>query len=148
LTELSDLWAKYTAIEQTGNTTTKKAKDIEARIHELQKNMGTSRYDFDKRRERLERDAVSSVSGPPDMESKVEEENVPQARYTFEQAREQMSDNDFNILEECAQQYEIKSVLLAHILNGLNPDNQTNHARRGQGINWAITEFYRRKDNK
>ena len=79
LSELSDLWAEYSDLEHTGDTTKPRGKAIEQRIHELQKAMGTSIYDFDKRRQRNETNAQPSVSGPPDMNSPSpsDEKKVP-----------------------------------------------------------------------
>lgn len=148
MSELSDLWAEYYAIEQSGSTISKRAKEIEAKIHALQKSMSAGRYDFNKRRERIEAEKVSTVSGPPDANEKPEKEEAPQGHFTFAEARKLIDDNDFNLLEDCAKNYEIKAILLADILMKMNPENRTNFARRGQGINWALTEFYRNKDKK
>ena len=145
MSELSDLWDQYKEIEKSGDTTGTLAKKIEKRIHEIQKGMSTSRYDFDKRRERHAVMATPSISGPPKPDSKVEEEPTSQHKLSYEEARAKMSDNDFELLEGYAEQYEIRAVVLAEILNKLNPENRVNPARRGQGINWALTQFFKEK---
>ena len=48
MTELRDLWDEYGKIVQNG-VRTERALKIEEEIHALQKKIGTSRYDFDKR---------------------------------------------------------------------------------------------------
>lgn len=148
MSELSDLWAELKGIELSTKKETPRLKAIQKRIHEIQKGMGSSPYDFDKRRSRNEAMSVESVVGPPDLDSPApsSEEQVPQANFTYDQARKLISDNDFALLEDCAKDYEIKAVVIGRILEGMNPTNITNHARRGQGINWTLTKFWKDKE--
>ena len=138
MTELRDLWDEYGKIVQSG-VRTEKALKIEEAIHALQKKIGTSRYDFDKRWERN-----SEMAKPTLTIGSMEEEekpSVPSTNFTFEQAKARIGENDFALLEDCAIRAEAEMVVLARILDSLNIDNQRNVARRGQAINIAIRKF-------
>ena len=138
MTELRDLWDEYGKIVQGGARTTRALK-IEEEIHALQKKIGTSRYDFDKRWERN-----SEMAKPTLTIGSMEEEekpSVPSTNFTFEQAKARIGENDFALLEDCAMRAEAEMVVLARILDSLNIDNQRNVARRGQAINIAVRKF-------
>jgi len=138
MTELRELWDEYGLIVQGGTRTTR-ALRIEEEIHALQKKIGTSRYDFDKRWERN-----SEMAKPTLTIGSMEEEekpSVPSTNFTFEQAKARIGENDFALLEDCAMRAEAEMVVLARILDSLNIDNQRNVARRGQAINIAIRKF-------
>lgn len=149
MTELRDLWEEYKRIELSGAGRNKRAKEIEARIHEIQKGMGTSLYDFDKREEKqnlmgkptIEVPSVVSLPDKPNVE-----ERAPQANFTLEQAKKIVGDNDYRILEECNRVVEAQIVCVEHISMGRNPDNKKNPARRGQSINQTIFLFNKRKE--
>ena len=138
MTELRDLWDEYGIIVQGGERTARALK-VEEEIHALQKKIGTSRYDFDKRWERN-----SEMAKPTLTIGSMEEEekpSVPSTNFTFEQAKARIGENDFALLEDCAMRAEAEMVVLARILDSLNIDNQRNVARRGQAINIAIRKF-------
>ena len=138
MTELRDLWDEYGKIVQNG-VRTDRALKIEEAIHALQKKIGTSRYDFDKRWERnAEMSKPTITIGSMDEEEKP---SVPSTNFTFEQAKSRIGENDFALLEDCAIRAEAEMVVLARILDSLNIDNQRNVARRGQAINIAIRKF-------
>ena len=138
MTELRDLWDEYGKIVQSG-VRTEKALKIEEAIHALQKKIGTSRYDFDKRWERNVEMAKPTITiGSMDEEEKP---SVPSTNFTFDQAKARVGENDFALLEDCAIRAEAEMVVLARILDSLNIDNQRNVARRGQAINIAIRKF-------
>ena len=84
MSELSDLWAELKGIELETKKETPRLKKIQTRIHEIQKGMGSSPYDFDKRRTRNETMSVESISGPPDLDSDAptSEEPAKQANFT------------------------------------------------------------------
>jgi hypothetical protein len=138
MTELRDLWDEYGKIIQGGKRTTRALK-IEEEIHILQKNIGTSRYDFDKRWEKNAEMGTSTLS----IASMDDEEKptVPSTNFTFEQAKSRIGENDFALLEDCAMRAEAEMVVLARIFDSLNIDNQRNVARRGQAINIAVRKF-------
>jgi hypothetical protein len=138
MTELRDLWDEYSKIVQ-GGVRNDRALDVESRIHEIQKKLGTSRYDFDKRWERNAEMGKSTINTPP-MEPEPEK-TVPTSNFTFEQAKARIGENDFAILEDCAMRAEAEIVCLARILDTLNIENQRNVARRGQAINIAVRKF-------
>ena len=138
MTELRDLWDEYGKIVQSG-VRTDKALKIEEAIHELQKKIGTSRYDFDKRWERNSEMAKPTLSIA--SMDKEESPSVPSTNFTFEQAKARIGENDFALLEDCAMRAEAEMVVLARILDSLNIDNQRNVARRGQAINIAVRKF-------
>jgi len=138
MTELRDLWDEYGKIVQSG-VRTDRALKIEEEIHALQKKIGTSRYDFDKRWERNVEMAKPTITiGSMDEEEKP---SVPSTNFTFDQAKTRVGENDFALLEDCAIRAEAEMVVLARILDSLNIDNQRNVARRGQAINIAIRKF-------
>tara|TARA_R110000824_G_scaffold123929_1_gene282109 strand:+ start:21 stop:458 length:438 start_codon:yes stop_codon:yes gene_type:complete len=138
MTELRDLWDEYSKIVQ-GGVRNDRALSVESKIHEIQKKLGTSRYDFDKRWEKNAEMAKPTINTPP-MESKIEK-SVPTSNFTFEQAKARIGENDFALLEDCAMRAEAEMVVLARILETLNVDNQRNVARRGQAINIAVRKF-------
>jgi len=138
MTELRDLWDEYAKIVQ-GGARNERALDIEAKIHDIQKKLGTSRYDFDKRWERNAEMGKPTINTPP-MEPEPEK-IVPTSNFTFEQAKARIGENDFAILEDCAMRAEAEIVCLARILDTLNIENQRNVARRGQAINIAVRKF-------
>ena len=138
MTELRELWDEYGKIVQSG-VRTDRALKIEEEIHALQKKIGTSRYDFDKRWERNVEMAKPTITiGSMDEEEKP---SVPSTNFTFDQAKARVGENDFALLEDCAMRAEAEMVVLARILDSLNIDNQRNVARRGQAINIAIRKF-------
>ena len=138
MTELRDLWDEYGKIVQSGERTSRALK-IEEEIHALQKKIGTSRYDFDKRWERNAEMSKSTITiGSMEEEEKP---SVPSTNFTFDQAKARVGENDFALLEDCAIRAEAEMVVLARILDSLNIDNQRNVARRGQAINIAIRKF-------
>ena len=148
MTVLRDLWEKYKNLELTNTTRTAKVLEVESLIHAEQKRMGVGAYDFEARWERRAEMAKSTVEGPPDPESKSPDEfTVPQSRFTLEEAKEIIGENEYAMLEDCAKVSEARMVCLASILDKLNPDNK-NVARRGQGINMSIAEFHKRKEKK
>jgi hypothetical protein len=138
MTELRDLWDEYSKIVQ-GGVRNDRALSVESKIHEIQKKLGTSRYDFDKRWEKNAEMAKPTINTPP-MEPEIEK-SVPTSNFTFEQAKARIGENDFALLEDCAMRAEAEMVVLARILETLNVDNQRNVARRGQAINIAVRKF-------
>ena len=138
MTELRDLWDEYSKIVQ-GGVRNDRALSVESKIHEIQKKLGTSRYDFDKRWEKNAEMAKPTINTPP-MEPEIEK-SVPTSNFTFEQAKARIGENDFALLEDCAMRAEAQMVVLARILETLNVDNQRNVARRGQAINIAVRKF-------
>lgn len=138
MTELRDLWDEYSKIVQ-GGVRNDRALSVESKIHEIQKKLGTSRYDFDKRWEKNTEMAKPTINTPP-MEPEIEK-SVPTSNFTFEQAKARIGENDFALLEDCAMRAEAEMVVLARILETLNVDNQRNVARRGQAINIAVRKF-------
>jgi len=138
MSELKELWDEYTKIVQ-GGVRNDRAREIESRIHEVQKKLGTSRYDFDRRWERNAEMAKPTVNTPPmEPEPTV---SVPTSNFTFEQAKARVGENDFALLEDCAMRAEAEIVVLSRILDSINIENQRNVARRGQAINIAIRKF-------
>jgi len=149
MTVLRDLWEKYKKLELINATRTAKVLEAEALIHEEQKRMGVSAYDFEARLERRDKMAKSTVEGPPAMDSTSPSDFVvPQSRFTLEQAKEIIGENEFSLLEDCAKLSEARMICLASILDKLNPTENKNVARRGQGINMTITEYHKRKEKK
>ena len=147
MTVLRDLWESYKKLELTNTTRTAKVLEIEASIHTEQKRMGVSAYDFEVRWERRAEMAKPSVEGPPPMDSTPPSDFVvPQNRFTLEEAKEIVGENEYSILEDCAKLSEARMICLAAILDKLNPTENKNVARRGQGINMTITEFHKRKE--
>ena len=138
MTELRDLWDEYGKIVQSG-VRTDRALKIEEAIHTLQKKIGTSRYDFDKRWERNTEMSESTLK--INTMDREESPSVPSTNFTFEQAKARIGENDFALLEDCAMRAEAEMVVLARILDSLNIDNQRNVARRGQAINIAVRKF-------
>ena len=139
MTELRDLWDEYGIIVQGGERNSRALK-VEEEIHALQKKIGTSRYDFDKRWERNAEMSKSTLLIAP-TDGVEETPSVPSTNFTFEQAKERIGENDFALLEDCAMRAEAEMVVLARILDSLNIDNQRNVARRGQAINIAVRKF-------
>ena len=99
MTELRDLWDEYGKIVQSG-VRTEKALKIEEAIHALQKKIGTSRYDFDKRWERNSEMSESTLT--INTMDREESQSVPSTNFTFEQAKARIGENDFALLEDCA----------------------------------------------
>lgn len=143
MSNLRTYWEEYRRIEQKGERTAR-CFELEKLIHEEQKKMGVSRYDFNARWLRIEQQAESSISGPT-LEP-TEKEPVPTSNFSFEYAKEKLGENDFAILEECAMNAEIIIVCLAKILDGINSENTRNPARRGQAINFAMRLYEERKN--
>jgi hypothetical protein len=143
MSNLRTYWEEYKRIELKGERT-KRCFDLEELIHEEQKKMGTSRYDFNARWTRKEAQAKPSLSGPS-LEPTEEAPPVPTSNFTFEYAKEKIGENDFAILEECAMDAELYMVCLAKILEQINPDNTRNLARRGQATNIAMRIFEEKK---
>lgn len=142
---LHDLWGEYKRILQ-GGTRIPRALELEKLIHEKQKLVGTPAYDFDKKWDKIKLDGTSTISGPPPPTSKVDTAvTVPQASFTFEQAKEKVGENDFSILEDCNRMIEARMICVENISMRTNPENQKNLARRGQSINQTLNEFNRRK---
>lgn len=135
MTELTPLWAEYNKILSKGIRTAR-ARELESAIHEIQKKMGSSRYDFDKRWAKIEHDGKPTITLPP-MDAEPAP-TVPTSNFTFEQAKARIGENDFALLEDCAMKAEAMIVVLARIFDTINIENQRNVARRGQGINIAI----------
>ena len=144
---LRDLWENYKKLEVTTTTRNSKVLELEALIHVEQKKMGVSAYDFDKRWTRRDEMAKSTVTGPPDRDSKSPDEfTVPQTKFTLEEAQKIVGENELAILEDCAKKSEARMICLAAIFDKLNPIENRNVARRGQGINMAMAEFHKRKE--
>jgi hypothetical protein len=143
MSELSVLWDEYKKIIQKGQRTDR-AREIEAKIHEVQKRIGTPRYDFDRRWEKVIADGTPTINLPP-MEAEPTP-SVPTTNFTFEQAKARVGDNDFALLEDCAMRAEAEIVVLTRILDSINIENQRNVARRGQAINIAIRKFEEMKN--
>jgi hypothetical protein len=138
MSELSILWDEYKKIIQKGERTPR-AREIEEKIHEVQKRIGTPRYNFDRRWERVIEAGTPTIS-LPSMEAESTS-SVPTSNFTFEQAKARVGENDFALLEDCAMRAEAEIVVLARILDTINVENQRNVARRGQAINIAIRKF-------
>jgi hypothetical protein len=147
MSELRDLWEAYKIIEVSGQGRNDRASEIEAKIHEIQKGMGSSPYDFDKRWEKNEAMKTESVTGPPDFNSKPasETQKVPQGHFSVDEAKEIIGANDLAILDDCAKHAEAEEIYLEHQLSKINPANRNNHARRGMVGNRAMQKFERRK---
>jgi len=146
MSTLRDLWEQYKRLELSTHKRDPKALEIEALIHVEQKKMGVSAYDFDKRWIRRDEMAKSTVAGPP-MDSPEETFTVPQTKFTLEEAEEIVGENELAILADCAKKSEARMICLAAILDKLNPVDNKNVARRGQGINMAMVEFHKRKES-
>lgn len=146
--ELRPLWEEYAVIEKSGQGRNKRALEIESIIHQAQLKAKTAPYDFDARWEKNRLNGLSTVSGPPPVESKPVEPEVfpPQANFTVEEAKKILGENDCALLEYCANIAEARMIYLAHILDKLNPENR-NVARRGQGTNIANSIFTIMKTN-
>lgn len=148
MSTLRDLWEQYKRLEATTHKRDSKALEIEALIHTEQKKMGVSAYDFDKRWIRIEEMAKSTVTGPPDPnEEQPEAFTVPQTKFTLEEAEKIVGENELAILADCAKKSEARMICLAAIFDKLNPIENKNVARRGQGINMAMVEFHKRKES-
>lgn len=148
MSTLRDLWEQYKRLEAITHKRDSKALEIEALIHTEQKKMGVSAYDFDKRWIRREEMAKSTVTGPPDPnEEQPEVFTVPQTKFTLEDAEKIVGENELAILADCAKKSEARMICLAAIFDKLNPIENKNVARRGQGINMAMVEFHKRKES-
>jgi|FLOH01.1.fsa_nt_gi hypothetical protein len=144
MSNLRIYWEEYKRIELKGERT-KRCFELEELIHDEQKNMGVKRYDFNIRWTRKESEGKPTLTGPS-LEPTPDEKPVPQSNFTFDYAKDKLGENDFAILEECAMDAEIAMVCLAKILDGLNPDNLRNPARRGQATNLAMRLYEERKN--
>jgi len=142
LSNLRTYWEEYKKIEIRGERT-KRCYEIEALIHEEQKKMGVSIYNFNARWTRKEVDGKSTLEGPT-FDPVPEPDPVPTSNFTFDYAKDKIGENDFAILEECAMEAELYMVCLAKILENINPDNTRNLARRGQATNIAMRLFEER----
>lgn len=147
MSELRDLWERYKSRELSNHTRDTKLLELEVLIHAEQKKMGISAYDFDKKWIRKEEMARSTVSGPPDPNSKAPDEFIiPQSKFTLKDAEGIVGENELAILADCAKKSEARMICLAAIFDKLNPLENKNVARRGQGINMAMAEFHKRKE--
>ncbi len=138
MSELSQYWEEYKKIIDKG-VRTQRARDLEVKIHEVQKRIGSDRYDFDKRWQKIEHDGKPTITLPP-MDAEVTP-SAPTSNFTFEQAKAKVGDNDFALLEDCAMKAEAEIIVLSRILDTINVENQRNVARRGQAINIAIRKY-------
>ncbi len=145
MSNLRTYWEEYKRVEQKGERN-KRCFDLEELIHEEQKKMDVSRYDFNARWTRKEVQGKPTLTGPS-LEPTPDDPPAPTSNFTFEYAKDKLGKNDFNILEECAMDAEIAMVCLAKILESINPDNARNMARRGQAINLAMRLFEERKES-
>ncbi len=143
MSELKTLWTKYKVFEQNGNRS-EGARKIEAKIHEVQKLIGSSPYDFDKRWERVAKDGAPSIT-LPSLEP-IPVEPSPQANFTLEQAEKIIGENDTALLRGAVRWVEPVMIILADEANKVNPDN-SNVARRGQVINLSLAKFKEDKEN-
>ncbi len=146
MSALRDLWENYKKLELTNTTRNSKVLEVEALIHTEQKRMGVSAYDFEARWERRAEMAKSTVEGPPMDSTSPSDFVVPQSRFTFEEAKGIVGENEYAMLEDCAKLSEARMICIASILDKLNPTENKNVARRGQGINMTIAEFHKRKE--
>lgn len=149
-TELGILWEQYKKLLDSGSERTEAVLAIEEKIHKIQKEKGWSRYDFDSKWERKRLISTPTVTGGTreQMDNKPPTEDdipVPVANFTFEQAKQRIGDNDYNILEDIAMHTECLMICLAEIHNKINPENRTNMARRGQAINNDLFAFREKK---
>jgi len=145
MSELRDLWERYKARELSNHTRDSKLLELEVLIHAEQKKMGIGAYDFDRKWIRKEEMARSTVSGPPDAKS-PDEFTIPQTKFTLKEAEEIVGENELAMLADCAKKSEARMICLAAIFDKLNPIENKNVARRGQGINMAMAEFHKRKE--
>ena len=147
MSELRDLWENYKRRELSIHTRDSKLLELETLIHAEQKKMGVSAYDFDRRWIRREEAAKSTVAGPPDPDAKSPDEfTIPQTKFTLEEAQKIVGENELAMLADCAKKSEARMICLAAIFDKLNPFENKNVARRGQGINMAMAEFHKRKE--
>ena len=148
MSDLRGLWEQYKRLELSQHVRNDKVLAVEVLIHAEQKKIGTDAYDFDNRWTKKEERAKSTVEGPPDLDSKPPEKEyiVPQTKFTLEQAQGIVGENELAILEDCAKKSEARMICLASIFDKLNPVENKNVARRGQGINMSIAEFHKRKE--
>ncbi len=149
MTELGDLWEKYQALLNSGVERNNMVREIESKIHAIQKEKGWARYDFDKRWSRKEIMSQPTLEGPPDPQTEApsSEEIAPTANFTFEQAKKRVGENNYNIMEDCAMDTECEMICLAEIHERLNPENKNNLARRGQAINLTSKKYNKLKED-
>lgn len=145
MSNLTIYWSEYKKIELSGERT-KRCLELEKLIHDEQKNMGVSRYDFNARWERKEAQGKITLEGPS-LDPSPESEPEPTSNFTFDYAKDKIGENDFAILEECAMKAELQMVVLAKILETINNENKQNFARRGQAMNIAMRLFEEKKKN-
>lgn len=143
---LTDYWAEYKVIENSGQGRTKRALELEELIHQRQKEMMVTPYDFDARWERMAKNATPTLTGPPSPDSKPFEIKTPVSKIEFDEVKKRLGGNDCALLDHAARVAEDKMIYLAYVLDKINPDN-TNVARRGQAINLAMGIYNKLKDN-
>jgi hypothetical protein len=139
LSNLRTYWEEYKRIELKGERS-KRCFELEALIHEEQKIMGVSIYNFNARWTKKEIDGKSTLEGPT-FDPNPEPDPVPTSNFTFDYAKDKIGESDFAILEESAMKAELYMICLAKILEQINPDNVRNLARRGQATNIAMRIF-------
>lgn len=144
MSNLRVYWEEYKRIELKGERT-KRCFELEQLIHDEQKIMDVSRYDFNSRWARKIKAGTPTITGPS-LAPAEDPEPAPTSNFTFEYAKDKIGENDFAILEECAMRAELYMVCLATILETVNPDNKSNMARRGQATNIAIKLFEEMKE--
>ncbi len=149
-TELGNLWEQYKKLLETGTERTDRVRDLEAKIHEIQKTKGYTRYDFDTKWAKKIANATPSVTGgtKEQMDNTVmakEDIPVPTANFTLEQAQKRVGQNNLNILEDCVMDTEAEMICMEDICNRINPNNKSNVARRGQSMNLSEIKFRDRK---
>ncbi len=146
--KLREMWEEYEQIEKSGAGRNDRCREIEIEIHQYQKMIGASPYDFDKRWIKKQSMAESTLSGPPPADAlpPTDFTTVPQNNFTLEQAKEIIGENDFAILEDCIRHAEAWAICAAAIADKVNPSNQNNPARRGQVMNFARQDFNERKE--
>lgn len=137
--ELSVYWEKYKILENSGRGRTKEVLDLEALIHQRQKEIKSKPYDFDARWARNVSNGTPTLLGPPPVENKPIEVSQNQGKLNIEQIREFLGENECAILDYCAMVADYKLTYLSHVLDKINPEN-ANVARRGQGANMAMAE--------
>lgn len=139
------LWEKYKKIEILGKRT-ESALKLESQIHERQRQIGSSAYDFDARWAKRSRDSVSTVViGSMD---KAPEPTVRRAGFTMEDAIKIVGGkNNEEMIRDSMRYAEAFIMISVDELDKINPENTTNPARRGQGINIGSAHYNKRKEN-
>jgi len=146
MTELRDLWEQYGVLEKKGQPR-EKMLSIERRIHEIQKERGSSRYDFDKRWGKKDEMMEGSMQGPPKFDAPTTDEpEKMEIIDAIEKAKKLIGENDIALLEECLEKAEAFSTYGTDYLDKINPANTRNAAMRGQKVNLAMEIFKTLKD--